>query len=1594
MAARAPKQWCLTKSETINSFENWKQNLKYILALDPHFAPFLAEGGTWNKKSRDVANRGFTSDAADQENSRTALQKATMLELMLGQVANYCPAISRHAIIKKSTSMDSIWQLIRSHFGFQSTGGHFLDFADIMHEPGERPEDLYQRLMAFVEDNLLATDGSIAHHGVPPTEDEELSPTVENMIVLTWLRLLHKDLPRLVKQRYGTELRSRTLASIKPEISQALDALLDEVQVASDTKILRSQTYTKSTKHPIKSSQHKRRCCPICKQAGRKETDHFLSQCTYLPAEDQKFLSRVRQIAMYEEESGDDSTHDDDAPAEPAVDHSSSCMNKTCIVTNARRVQVNESPFLIAFYKHSPVKITLDTGAETNMIRHSVASSVGAPISKSNQRAFQADGKTPLKIVGETRLTFSRGKLSFTFEALVVEDLDVDILGGVPFTSVNDIVIRTSKQIVMLTDGSQYNYGLTEARGNPCVRRNHIHILRAPATSTIWPGDYIEVNVPNEDELGNTVALEPRIDGRKDHWQGSWPCPDLIDNIAGSVRICNNTSDPIVVKKDQQFAQVCTAYSPTEDQTSVGSALKTKKSSVDISSVQVDPDSLLTPESVTQFVQLHDQYQDVFSSEYKGYNGAAGKYEAVVNMGPVQPPQRKGRLPLYNKSKLDELQQKCDELENLGVLRRPEDIGVVAEYLNPSFLVKKNNGTFRLVTAFSDVGRYSKPQPALMPNVDGTLRQIAQWQYIIASDLTSAFYQIPLSKVSMKYCGIATPYRGVRVYTRSAMGMPGSETALEELMCLVLGDLLQEGVVTKLADDLYCGGNTPEELLHNWERVLKAFAKSGLRLSASKTIIAPRTTTILGWVWSQGTLRASPHRIATLSSCDRPLTVRALRSYIGAYKILARVIPQCAGLLATLDDLVAGKSSADLVLWSDDSVHMFGQAQRALTSNKVVTLPRPEDKIWIVTDGAIQNRGIGATLYVVRSNKLLLAGFFSAKLRPRQVTWLPCEVEALGIATAVKHFSPFIIQSQHRVSVLTDSKPCVQAYEKLCRGEFSNSPRVATFLSTASRYQVTISHISGSANAPSDFSSRNAPECDSTSCQVCSFIAKTEESVVRHVSCEEFLSGNVRLPFTSRAAWVETQHECADLRRTHAHLTQGTRPSKKVTNARDVKRYLNVASIAKDSLLIVRRDQNLAPCRECIIVPRQVLDGLVMALHLKLKHPSTYQLKSVVSRYFYALDLDSAIGRVAEMCHQCSALKSVPKALTDQTSSPPPETFGISFAADVLRRERQYILVLRETLTSYTRAMIIENEKRDCLCEALITLCLDLQPLDGPYALVRTDAAPGFVSLVDEPLLRKHRLVLDIGHVKNINKNPVAERAIQELEQEILRHDPRGGPVTSFQLSVIVSQLNSRIRHSGMSAREMLCQRDQFKNTQLPVHDRTIALDQHQRRLDNHSASASSKAAGRPPRPTEHISIGDLVYLYCDRNKNAGRNRYLVVSINKPWCKLRKFVGNQLRATSYKVRLAECYKPVEPTSDRIVYDYDSSDTDVASDQINQQQTLPDESLEIPAEISTPSYPSDEEQDPPADTSVTAPESSNRPTRSHTAPGHLKDFVLY
>ena len=138
-----------------------------------------------------------------------------------------------------------------------------------------------------------------------------------------------------------------------------------------------------------------------------------------------------------------------------------------------------------------------------------------------------------------------------------------------------------------------------------------------------------------------------------------------------------------------------------------------------------------------------------------------------------------------------------------------------------------------------------------------------------------------------------------------------------------------------------------------------------------------------------------------------------------------------------------------MIVFLTDDVSNSSPVPTPITSCRVSTEQSPYFKAFYYHNVIKVTLDTGAEVSMIRAK---LAGFFSAKMKKYQVTWLPCEVEALSIATAIKHFSPYIIQSSKQTCVLTDSKPCVQAIEKLNRGEFSSSPRVTAFLSTASRY--------------------------------------------------------------------------------------------------------------------------------------------------------------------------------------------------------------------------------------------------------------------------------------------------------------------------------------------------------------------------------------------------------------------------------------------------------------------------------------------------------------------------------------------------------------
>ena len=208
-----PKLQTLQPSWSFAQFESWRQNIQYHLSINPHFQPYL--DSTFGKKTKTNPNRNLTTDTTGDEASRlTAAAKCAQVDMMLEQISNWClDIIPRRDIRRDCESLEAVWQKLRLMYGMETTGGLLNDVWNVVRNPDESPQSLYSRLKQMYDDNLLRRNG-LRHVDGVLDEDEDLSPTLHNSIILHWLNILHPRLRDTVTQRFTTELRDSTYVTL------------------------------------------------------------------------------------------------------------------------------------------------------------------------------------------------------------------------------------------------------------------------------------------------------------------------------------------------------------------------------------------------------------------------------------------------------------------------------------------------------------------------------------------------------------------------------------------------------------------------------------------------------------------------------------------------------------------------------------------------------------------------------------------------------------------------------------------------------------------------------------------------------------------------------------------------------------------------------------------------------------------------------------------------------------------------------------------------------------------------------------------------------------------------------------------------------------------------------------------------------------------------------------------------------------------------------------------------------------------------------------------------------------------------------------
>ena len=1172
----------------------------------------------------------------------------------------------------------------------------------------------------------------------------------------------------------------------------------------------------------------------------------------------------------------------------------------------------------------------LDEGANHNCLDLQVAKNRKVRFSKTTLQAKSA-GSNDITVAGicESDLIVSTLFQGESVDinlgrALVIPNLGIDFLIGEPAKQSNSLTTNPrTKTIVHNLQGRTLSKPYLSEGGykafSVCKPRSKIFLLQGEST---------EIPLPEKFLLMEMASFQPR--GRfVENFKAT-----VFKTQVGSLKIRNSSSQPVIINKGETFGDLRTlvetpiSIDPPTDKAQLNRVNAVIDWSTDklrfsdnreyveevdpeklLKLVDLETNSTLSKTQAQQFRKIITKYAHIFTKQPGLYNGSFGEVDNSINFSELPPPPDKVYTPSYSQDMLDKMSAKMDQMERDGVLICPEKIGVSVAYVSPSLLLPKPDpNEHRYVNDFGGLNRYILKSPSVSPNMNEAKRAIASKPFRIDLDLSQYYYQAGVRAEDAQYLGVIHPSKGLRVYTRKPMGVKNASENCYELLARIFGDMCQQRKLTRMADGLHVLASSVEELAENFEEVLRRLETAGLTLKPTKIDIMPKQTNLFGWNLQGSEWTPTVHTTSALETAPRPKTVKQLRSFLGSLKQLSQGMERYAQVLKPLEMMIhAGGRDLN---WSDEQNRAFEKARKMAASFTGIHTPRPEDKLVTYSDYSAEYRAIGGRLEIHRKNKdgsitILHGGHFSIVLDEAKRSWWPCEGEAAGIRLTLEHFAPWIRESKHPVTHYTDNQSCVLAWKRSLKGAYSTSSRIAAFLTGLSALSIELVHRPGKNMMNEDFVSRHPRPCLTQMCQLCKFgkeIAAIGDNcaTLRSIEVKDILTGQVRMPFSQKKAWGDLQHNC-QIHNTIRYLIKvGQRPDKHKTKGKQtyIKLLYNYfldgrLFVDEDDIIMIRVPNGFFN-GFAVSIPPAYMPGLLQSVHYKLQHPSKSQMLNLVSRYYFAIGLAKLVNDISENCYQCAALRPLPKAVTEHTTTVP-QAFGSRFSADVIERESQRILLVRESLSQFTILKLIPNQMADTLTEATFEAILPLLSEEG--AVLRVDGATAWQSISNNPTTSgpwaKYNVKVEVGSLINPNKNPEAEVAIKECEKEILKFNPDLKTISPLQLSQIMKQINTRVRNAKKFApQEMMLRRELAANKKLDVDDTDLTEAIKTARQTAHDRV-------KPTEPDTSLKEGDLVLLKKDLSKHHARETHVIIDKTSDNVKVKK-IHNQLRRRTYQ----------------------------------------------------------------------------------------------
>ncbi|CAH2220104.1 jg14835 [Pararge aegeria aegeria] len=447
-----------------------------------------------------------------------------------------------------------------------------------------------------------------------------------------------------------------------------------------------------------------------------------------------------------------------------------------------------------------------------------------------------------------------------------------------------------------------------------------------------------------------------------------------------------------------------------------------------------------------RLLELLNRYKHCFASSLKdlGCTNATTMDIELNSQRPVV--YRPYRLSHHEREKVRVM---VKEMLDAGIVRES-----ASEYASPIILVRKKDGSLRMCVDYRMLNSITVKERYPMPIIEDEIARLTGQACFISLDLTSGYYQVPISEHSKHLTSFVTPDGSARF-----------------------------GKATAYLDDVLIFGRDPTECLERLEEVLHLIEKANLTLNLSKCYFLRNTIDYLGYEISAAGVKPGEKKILCVTNFPRPENVHNVRQFLGLASYFRKFIKDFARIAFPLSKLL----KKDTVwTWNDDQEKAFVKLKTRLVDRPILAIYDPAAETELHTDAS--RLGIGSILLQrTKGNDIFRpVAYYSRQTSPEEKNFHSYELETLAVVCSLRKFRVYLLGIPFKI--VTD---CSALRSTFSKRDFI--PRIARWWLLLQEFQCSVEYRAGVKMGHVDALSRNP-------------IVSAEEPLVENVSAVRSIS--------------------------------------------------------------------------------------------------------------------------------------------------------------------------------------------------------------------------------------------------------------------------------------------------------------------------------------------------------------------------------------------------------------------------------------------------------------------------------------------------------